>query len=334
MSTLSGDPVAAQATKVRLRDVDPDFLRFVPGDERHMASEVVLPAIDLDPGPFDPQELLITGGAACGVVIAGMVDRHIHVADHVALRLLGPGSIIADRGGGSPEVITSSNWTAAAPVRLALLGTQFLRASARWPQLQRNMISRFADQNEQLAAQLALCQMPRVEDRLLTMLWLLAESWGRVTSAGTLLPVRITHEALGAMVGARRPTVTLALTELANAGAVLQRPSGWLLLRPAPEQSTEAPRIESPQLLELEPTAWARAPVTTVGDAETRQRELLKLIPQLRDEHERSVTELQERLRQAQLIRERAYELRDRLREERRTGVGRPPRRPTTDSKI
>ncbi len=256
MTALGGNRVGARVTQVRLREIDPDFLRFVPDDERHAAGEAALPAVDLDAGPFDPHELLAKGGASAAIVVAGIVDRRIHVAGRVTLRVLGPGALIAGRAAGAPEPITDSEWTAAGLVRLALLGAQFLRASAHWPQLQCNMMSRFAEQDEQLAAQLALCQMPRVEDRLLMMLWLLAETWGKVTAAGTVLPMRITHEALGAMVGARRPTVTLALSELAQSGAVLQRPGDWLLLKPPPERSVDGSRIEPPQLIEQQPTAW------------------------------------------------------------------------------
>ena len=34
------------------------------------------------------------------------------------------------------------------------------------------------------------------------MMWLLAESWGQVTSAGTTLPLTLTHDTLGGLVGA------------------------------------------------------------------------------------------------------------------------------------
>jgi CRP/FNR family cyclic AMP-dependent transcriptional regulator len=326
VSALGGNLLGARVTPVRLREIDPDFLRYVPPDERQTAGGVALPAVDVDAGPFDPHELLAQGGAFCAVVMAGMVDRRVHVADQVALRLLGPGALIAT-GAGAPEAITKSEWSAASPVRLGLLGTQFLRAVARWPQLQHNIMNRFAEQNEHLAAQLALCQMPRVEDRLLAMLWLLAETWGKVTSAGTVLPLRITHEALGAMVGARRPTVTLALSELADSGAVLQRPSGWLLLKPPPDQRANGSGIESPQPLELQPTAWAASGRSPIEEVQDRRRELLKLISQLREEHQRTVVQLHQRLRRAQAIRTRAYELRDQIHEERRAAVRCPPRR-------
>lgn len=316
------NPTSARKAQVRLGDVDPDSLRFIPDDERQQAAEVALPAVDLTPGAFAPSAVLAGAAGSCGVVLAGMVSRQIHLGDHVALRLLGPGAVIPGEDDISPDLIASSEWIAATPVRLAVLGAQFFRACVRWPHLQRNLISHFAEQNEQLAAQLALCQLPRVEDRLLAMLWLLAESWGKVTSSGTVVPVQLTHEALGAMVGARRPTVTLALGQLAESGAVVQRPDGWLLLEPPVQPGGEAPRIEPPQLVDLEPTVWS-GDGGSPTDAEQRRRDLLALTARLREEHRQSVSEQQERLARIEAARARAYEIRDRLRQERRTGVGR-----------
>ena len=253
-----------------------------------------------------------------------MVNHQIQLEDQVALRVLGPGHLVPVPENGSSEDMSSSEWSAAGAVRLAVLGTQFVRASARWPQLQRNLIARFSAQSQELATQLALCQLPRVEDRLLAMLWLLAESWGRVTPAGTLLPLHFTHEALGAMVGARRPTVTLALGELADSGAIVQRDRGWLLLESLPQPGGELTRVESPVLLELTPTEWAHE--EEAADRSRRQREeLLEHISRLREEHQRAVGLMHERLRRAEAARIRAHEIRDRVREDRRLAGGRSP---------
>jgi hypothetical protein len=45
-----------------------------------------------------------------------------------------------------------------------------------------------------------------------------------------MLPLALTHETLGGLVGARRPTVTLALRELTERGALVHQSPGWLLL--------------------------------------------------------------------------------------------------------
>ena len=310
--------------RVRLRDVDPDFLRFVADDERGQAAAVMLPAIDLEEGPFDSEALLAHAEGFCGLLVSGMVNRRIELDGQVALRVLGPGAVIPVLEAPTSDVIGSSEWAAVGTGRLAVIGQQFMRAAARWPKLYTNLLGRFADQNEQLATQLALCQLPRVEDRLLGMLWLLAESWGKVTSAGTLLPLYFTHEALGAMVGARRPTVTLALGELADSGAVIQRDGGWLLLQPPVQHREELRPVEGPRLLDLEPTVWAELNLLDVTRDE--RLELVEHVSQLREQHRRSVGELRERVRRAEAIRSRSLEIRQRVREERElTGRRVPP---------
>jgi CRP-like cAMP-binding protein len=277
-----------------------------------------LPVIDLEEGPFDPHVLLSQDDADCGLVISGMVNRQMNLEDQVALRVLGPGDIIPVLDAPSSDLVASSEWTATGNVRLAVVGDQFMRAAARWPALQRNLIARFTDQNEQLATQLALCQLPRVEDRLLGMLWLLAESWGKVTSAGTLLPLHFTHEALGAMVGARRPTVTLALGELADRGAVIQRDGGWLLLEPPSRPPRERKGIEAGRILDAEPTVWVEA--RSVERVREERAELFELVVRLREEHRRSLGELRELIQRAEIIRDRSKEIRARMQQEREHG--------------
>ena len=50
------------------------------------------------------------------------------------------------------------------------------------------------------------------------MFGLLADRWGRVTPDGIVVDLALTHELIGHLVGGRRPTVTLALAELAESG--------------------------------------------------------------------------------------------------------------------
>jgi CRP/FNR family transcriptional regulator, cyclic AMP receptor protein len=90
-----------------------------------------------------------------------------------------------------------------------------------------------------LSLQLALGQVPRIEGRLLLLFWRLAERWGRVTPEGIVVPLRLTHETLAALVAARRPSVTSALGRLAESGLVERRENGWVLQRDAEEHLTE-----------------------------------------------------------------------------------------------
>jgi hypothetical protein len=133
-----------------------------------------------------------------------VVNRNAGIGDRVALRVLGPAAVVPAFESLSSPVFSTSQWSMAAAGRLAIVGEEFIKAAQRWPQLYMNLLAHIAEQTEQLDTQLALCQLSRVEDRLLAMLWPLTESWGRVTPAGTILPLHFTHETLGAMVGARR----------------------------------------------------------------------------------------------------------------------------------
>jgi DNA-binding transcriptional ArsR family regulator len=55
-----------------------------------------------------------------------------------------------------------------------------------------------------------------------------------VTPAGVVITVHLTHAMLGRLVGARRPTVSLALKALADEGLIVRREDGsWLLCQPA-----------------------------------------------------------------------------------------------------
>jgi CRP-like cAMP-binding protein len=83
----------------------------------------------------------------------------------------------------------------------------------------------------------ALLQLSPVETRLLVLFWHLAERWGRVTPQGILLPLALTHQVLGQLVGCRRASVTTALKALAGSRLVIRRSDGsWLLRGDPPDE--------------------------------------------------------------------------------------------------
>ena len=121
-----------------------------------------------------------------------------------------------------------------------------------------------------LTGQLVICQLPRVDQRVLAIMWLLAESWGQVTPGGVRLPLALTHETLGAMVGARRPTVTLALRKLSQQGAIIHQESGWLLLEPPPEPVPGAPQGAPAGDAGVSMSRWAPGPEQPDPSSATR----------------------------------------------------------------
>jgi CRP-like cAMP-binding protein len=112
-----------------------------------------------------------------------------------------------------------------------MLDDRVLRAGARWPRIAGRLYQAASQQMQRAMLHQAIAQIPRTEDRLLALFWCLAERWGRVRPDGVLLEAPLTHDELGRMVGARRPTVSLGLRALVDEGAIKPQAEGWLLQR-------------------------------------------------------------------------------------------------------
>ena len=90
--------------------------------------------------------------------------------------------------------------------------------AAQWPEIFAALVERAARRAERLVVMQAIAHLTRVDDRLLALLWCLAERWGRVVPGGVLVILRLPHRTLAGMVGARRPSVTTALGQLIARG--------------------------------------------------------------------------------------------------------------------
>jgi hypothetical protein len=166
------------------------------------------------------------------VLVTGVLAREHALADRRSLELLCRGDVLlppvpdeeAPLPGGRESL------TALSQATLMVLGAAFLRAAARWPSLLANVNRRLDAQRARLTVQGLAMHLPRAADRVLLTLWLLADSCGRVTPRGIVLPLDFTHEILGHLTAARRPTVTLALGELQSTGCLARDDSGHLIL--------------------------------------------------------------------------------------------------------
>jgi hypothetical protein len=90
-----------------------------------------------------------------------------------------------------------------------------------------------------MALHLAVCHLRRVDTRLLVLLWHLADRWGTVQREGVHVPMRLTHQMLGRLVGAQRPSVTTALKQLSDSGRVIRLEDGTWLLQGRPPDTLE-----------------------------------------------------------------------------------------------
>jgi CRP/FNR family transcriptional regulator, cyclic AMP receptor protein len=284
--------------RVGLLAVEPEFGRRIPPADlplarRHLTAQL----IDLPPGPVAldplPPELRPPFGA---IVVEGLLLRQVTVMGHDAVQLLGPGDLVAldsDDGVLLPRTITL---TCSEVCTLGALDDQLLIALRRWPDVAAVFVERADEQLDRLAVQHAIGQMPRVQDRILATLWHLAERHGRVTASGVHLPITLTHRLLGRLVGARRPTVSLALTELEDDGAIGRRADRtWMLLQPPAE-------IVIPATLPGD-VATVRAPITAAPRPEPAPRwseeargELLATVERMHRIHAETAHVIAERL--------------------------------------
>ena len=299
-------PPAASAARLSLLDAAPDLASFLTVDERAQLDHVSVPVVAMSAqASLAVEELLERRAAFAAIVVDGLVLHHLASGGSPGLRILGPGDTIMAPLGTGPAFLGSSHYEAQASARVCLLGDEFLVAAHRAPHLVVGLQAAAAEQIERLSMQLVICQLPRVADRVLAMLWLLAESFGRVTPAGTRLPLSFTHEVLGALVGARRPTVTLALGELADRGALVHQDLGWLLLQRPALGAPAKDGLEPPRLLDETPSEWA-AP----GEARSGSLQALGVltdtVQRLREQHALNVQQFRERLRMVSASREQA----------------------------
>jgi CRP/FNR family transcriptional regulator, cyclic AMP receptor protein len=222
---------------IGLLELDPDLAKFITAQECVAAEKLKLRVHDVAAGGegADLDALLAREQAFGAIVVEGILAHRLQVADQLGVRLLGAGDIVIYAPHARLMVLADSQLSATRDARLALLDDALLVAVRHWPVLAMRLLERFAEQTQALAAQFVITQMPRVDQRVFALLWLLAERWGRVTRSGTYLPLKVTHQMLGALIGARRPTVTLAMTQLADRGALIKQPQGYLLIEPPPQ---------------------------------------------------------------------------------------------------
>ncbi len=185
----------------------------------------------LAPGPWVPGEELPDDVHPVGFMVAdGLLSRDLLLGSGVASDLLGPGDLVGFGNDEAAFLPIETKWVVCAPSQVTYLDLSLIEALRQRPEVSSRLVARAAQQATRQAAHRAISQLPRVELRLLALFWLLAERWGRVGTLGIVVPVALTHEALGRMVGARRPTISLALKELDEEGAVHRRGDGsWLL---------------------------------------------------------------------------------------------------------
>ncbi len=186
---------------------------------------------DVDGGDVDLSGWLELARSGPGVlVLDGVLATCVHVGDRVTAELVGAGDLIQPARAEDEELLTCDvDFKALVPARFALLDAVFAERIARWPPLGNALLRRAGRRTRRLNVQRAIAAQPRLDVRLALLLWHLGGRWGKVEPGGVRLPIPLTHQLLGRLVGAERPSVSHALARLADAGVVTGQGDEWHL---------------------------------------------------------------------------------------------------------
>jgi CRP-like cAMP-binding protein len=226
-----------RADVVRVLDVDAGLAEALGPHAAAAADHLVARVLHVPRERWLPlEDPRVPEGGFGLLVLEGLLVRRVELAGRSGAELLGPGDLLRPRPAAESSVVPGDvSFRVLSPARLAVLDRPFTARAARWPDVAGELMGRLMSRVRGLAGRLALLQVPRVEVRLLGVFWQLAERWGTVSREGVIVPVRLSHELLGEIVGARRPTVTTALSMLAERGEIVRRRDRtWLITGPPP----------------------------------------------------------------------------------------------------
>ncbi|HEY4829833.1 MAG TPA: helix-turn-helix domain-containing protein [Solirubrobacteraceae bacterium] len=155
------------------------------------------------------------------LILEGLIALETRVGDRTAAELVGPGDLLQPSGPAADQLLERTcGWRVLSPARLALLDGEFADRVRPFPQIPRALLRRACRRPVELDVLRAITSQPRLEVRLVLLLWHLATRWGRVEPSGVRLSLPLTHRLLGQLVAAERPSVSHALKRLGQAGLV------------------------------------------------------------------------------------------------------------------
>jgi CRP/FNR family cyclic AMP-dependent transcriptional regulator len=221
MRVLTADPSLGDG-------LDPE--RFAAAEERLIAASGALEPASESAEWSSPRSCSDTSL----LIVQGLLMRQPAIDGRQCSELLGPGDVIRPWDG-YPEglpVAETILWRVLRPTRVAFLDRRFFGDAGAWPEVAGAVVTRAVRRAQSLAAHLTISSMTRVDQRLSLLFWHLAGRWGRVTPEGVRVELPLTHEDLAQLVGAQRPTVTSALTQLSRRDALLREGTGSWLLKP------------------------------------------------------------------------------------------------------
>ncbi len=222
-------------TTVRLLDAEPSLARGIARQDLDEAREkLVVETRNLEPGEWagagdKPSSHLFLGY----LILDGAFTREVVLSSKPSIELLGPGDLV--RPWVLPHALDRmhvyDSWGLLSAGRVAVIDEDFHRQTRDFPSIMTVLIDRVVARSRWLGFHVAVCQLPRIDHRLLLTFRYVAERWGIEAPDGIRIPFRLSHRSLSALIGARRPKVTSAIGNLADQGLIERAEDGtWTFL--------------------------------------------------------------------------------------------------------
>jgi CRP-like cAMP-binding protein len=219
----------SRAPGIALASVWPEIEDLIPAEDREIAARVLVAPL-LTSANEDLSRLMVAAAPTAFdfLVAEGVVLKDTVFAARSALELLGPGDVLAPPLSAARQLESRavSRYIAHGRASAAVLDRRFAQAARRWPGLSELLHDRIGRQAHRASMQLAMLHQSRAEDRIMSLFVDLAERFGRVTADGVIVDIDLTHELIGRLVGAQRPTVSLGLTVLGSTGDLVRLDTG------------------------------------------------------------------------------------------------------------
>ena len=196
--------------------------------------------VRLDTGPWRPGERSHGAGGIGLLVLDGLICRSVVVGAERSSEILGEGDLLRPWADDASEAIPArTEYEVLAAAEVAVLDRSCAERLAAFPEVFTEITDRALRRARAQAVLSATCHIKRVDVRLLALFWHLAERWGRVTPRGIVVPVKLTHTRLAALVGAQRPSVTTALKRMQQRGVLWREDADRYVLGPSAREEME-----------------------------------------------------------------------------------------------
>jgi CRP/FNR family transcriptional regulator, cyclic AMP receptor protein len=214
-----------------LLDLDVDLAEELDVRMRLAARPAVTAVtFEAEAGQLKLSDWLVLSAPGPGLlVLDGVMAVNVQVGDRICAELVGAGDLIQPWHCEDAELVCEIGWRALRATRFAMLDAAFAERVQPWPQITLALLRRAGRRTRRLNVQRAIAAQPRLEVRLALVLWHLAARWGKVEPGGVRLSLPLTHQLLGCLIGAERPSVSHALARLAHAGLVSGHGDEWHL---------------------------------------------------------------------------------------------------------